>query len=122
MAQPYSEDFRQKVLDAIELNGLTKSEVSEGFNISRNTINLWCRQKAQTGHLKVKARPTTNPRAKIKDWKAFRAFVKQHRDKTQAEMAALWPEPISQRTMSRALQKIRVTRKKRPMATTNEMR
>lgn len=122
MAQPYSEDFRQKVIDAIELNGLKKSEVSEGFGISRNTINRWYRQKAELGHLKANVRTTANPRAKIKDWDAFRSFVKQHQDKTQAEMAALWPDPISQRTMSRALQKIGFTRKKRPMATANETR
>lgn len=112
MAQPYSEDFRQKVIDAIELNGLTKREVSEGFNISRNTIHLWCRQKAATGHLKAKARAKPNQRAKIKDWQVFRDFVKQHPDQTQAELAELWPESISQRTISRALQTIGVTRKK----------
>ena len=122
MAQPYSEDFRQKVIDAIELNGLTKREVSEGFNISRNTIHLWCRQKAATGHLKAKARAKPNQRAKIKDWQVLRDFVKQHPDQTQAELAELWPESISQRTISRALQTIGVTRKKRRMATINEMR
>ncbi|WP_346292156.1 IS630 transposase-related protein, partial [Sphaerothrix gracilis] len=40
MARPYSEDFRQKVIEAIELDGLKKSEASELFRISRNTINL----------------------------------------------------------------------------------
>lgn len=48
MAKPYSYDFRQKVIDAIELDGRKKCEVSEIFNISRNTIDLWLR-KAQTG-------------------------------------------------------------------------
>ena len=38
MAQPYSEDFRRKVIAAIEMNGLKKSEASELFDISRNTI------------------------------------------------------------------------------------
>jgi transposase len=40
MPKPYSYDFRQKVIQAIELDGLKKSEASELFNISRNTINL----------------------------------------------------------------------------------
>jgi transposase len=40
MAQPYSDDFRQKVIEAIELNGFKKSEASQMFNISRNTINF----------------------------------------------------------------------------------
>jgi transposase len=54
MAKPYSYDLRQKVMDAIELDGLKKSEASELFNISRNTINLWFQRKAQTGDVKAK--------------------------------------------------------------------
>ncbi|HEY9627795.1 MAG TPA: IS630 transposase-related protein, partial [Coleofasciculaceae cyanobacterium] len=46
MAQPYSDDFRQKVMEAIELNGFKKSEASQMFNISRNTINLWFQRQA----------------------------------------------------------------------------
>lgn len=42
----------------------------------------------------------------IVDWDKFRDFVKEHGDKTQSEMAELWDGEISQRTMSRALQKI----------------
>lgn len=34
MPNAYSYDFRQKVIEAIELNGLKKSEASELFNIS----------------------------------------------------------------------------------------
>jgi transposase len=40
MAKAYGEDFRRKVMQAIELDGLKKREASELFNISRNTINL----------------------------------------------------------------------------------
>jgi transposase len=56
MAQPYSDDFRQKVMQAIELDGLKKIEASQVFNISRNTINLWCQRKAETGDVKPKTR------------------------------------------------------------------
>ncbi|MBD1922611.1 hypothetical protein H6F77_16230 [Microcoleus sp. FACHB-831] len=48
--------------------------------------------------------------------------MKEHGDKTQAQMAQLWEGQISQRTMSRALQKIGFTRKKKLMATANEMK
>jgi transposase len=41
MAKPYSDDLRQKVIQAIKLDGLKKSEASQLFNISRNTIDLW---------------------------------------------------------------------------------
>ena len=49
MAKPYSDDFRQKVITAIARDGRKKGEVSEIFNISRNTINLWLKRKEQTG-------------------------------------------------------------------------
>lgn len=37
MPKPYSYDFRQKVIQAIELDGLKKSEASELFNILAGT-------------------------------------------------------------------------------------
>jgi len=122
MARPYSTDLRRKVLQSIELDGLKKQEASELFNISRNAIHQWEHLKADTGDVQPKPRSTSNSTAKIKDWEAFRAFAHQHRDNTQAEMAALWPTPISQRTISRALQKIGFTRKKRPTVTANGMK
>ncbi|NMG11409.1 hypothetical protein DP117_32920 [Brasilonema sp. UFV-L1] len=72
MAKPYSDDFRQKVMQAIELNGLKKSEASQLFNISRNTINLWCQRKAETGDIKPKPRQASQQRRKITDWEKFR--------------------------------------------------
>lgn len=112
MAKPYSYDFRQKVMEAIELDGLKKSEASELFNISRNTINLWFQRKAQTGDVQAKPRQGSSKRQKITDWEKFRAFAKEHGDKTQVEMAQLWEGEISDRTISRALQKIKSSRKK----------
>ena len=122
MAKAYSEDFRQKVMQAIELDGLKKSEASQVFNISRNTINLWFQRKAETGDVKPKLRHTSQKHGKINDWDKFRAFVKVHGDKTQAEMAELWEAEISQRTISRALQKIGHTRKKKRMGMSNVMK
>lgn len=120
MAKAYSYDFRQKVMQAIELDGLKKSEASELFNISRNTINFWFGRKAETEDVQVKPRPTSSPQQKITDWEKFltdwekfRAFAKEHEDKTQAQMAQLWEGDISSRTISRALQKMGSTRKKR---------
>jgi transposase len=121
MPKPYSYDFRQKVIQAIELDGLKKQEASELFNISRNTINLWLKRKAETGD--VQALPNRPPgnNHKIKDSARFRAFALTHGDKTQVEMAQLWQGDISSRTISRALKKIGFTRKKRLTATSNRM-
>lgn len=122
MAQPYSHDFRQKVIQAIELDGLKKTEASQLFNISRNTINLWLQRQAETGECKPKLRQATQPQGKIADWEHFRVFVRAHGDKTQTELAALWDGKISQRTISRALQKIGYTRKKKLTAMLNAMK
>jgi len=122
MAKAYSYDLRQKVIQAIELDGLKKSEASELFNISRNTINLWFQLKEETGDLKEKPRQGGIKTGKITDWENFRGFVSQNGDKTQAEMAQLWEGEISARTISRALQKIGFTRKKKLMATRKEMK
>lgn len=113
MPKPYSYDLRTKVIEAIELDGLKKSEVSEIFNVSRNTINLWLRRKAETGDYQAQSTTHISPNRKIKDGQKFQEFVKANGDKTQAEMAELWQEEISARTISRALKQIGFTRKKK---------
>ena len=120
MANPYSYDLRQKVIQAIQLDGMKKSEVAQVFQLSRNTIDLWLKQQAQTGDYKAKPRRPPGNGHKITDWDKFRAFTKMHGDKTQTEMAELWDGEISQRTISRALHKIGLTRKKRHTAIGNE--
>ncbi len=48
MAAPYSDDLRQKVIDAIA-RGERKSHVSQMFQISRNTIDLWIKRRVDSG-------------------------------------------------------------------------
>jgi len=120
MAKPYSYDLRRKVIDAIELDGMKRCEASVHFRISRNTINLWLRRKAETGDVQAKARQHTGHSHKIADWGKFRSFAQKHHDQTQAEMAELWEGEISDRTISRALKKLGFTRKKRLTLTRNQ--
>ena len=121
MPKPYSLDLRQKVINAIELDGMRKSEASRVFGISRNTIDLWLKRKAATGSLAPQVNAKARRQPRITDWEGFRAFAEAHRYKTQAEMAECWPGAMSQRTISRALGVIGWTRKKRPTATVSEM-
>jgi transposase len=72
MAKPYSYDFRQKVVEAVELDGREKCEVSEFFNSSRNTIDLWLKRKAETGDLKPKTNIPSGNNRKITAWEKFR--------------------------------------------------
>ena len=52
MPTPYSYDLRAKVLQAID-EGITKTQVSRVFNLSRNTINLWLKRREETGSYKA---------------------------------------------------------------------
>lgn len=122
MAKPYSYDLRKKVIDAIELDGLKKSGSCELFNISRNTIDLWLKRLKETGEFSAKPNKPPGNNHKILDLSKFQEFAHINGDKTQKEMAQLWPEEISDRTISRALKKIGFTRKKKPMVIEKEMR
>ncbi len=119
MPKPYDYDLRRKVIEAIELNGMKRTEASEYFGISRNTIHQWFQLKEETGDVKPKPANHSGHSHKITDWEEFRAFVMANPDKTQEEMAELWKDDISDRTISRALKKIGFTRKKRRMAIEN---
>jgi transposase len=122
MAKPYSQDFRQKVITAIEIDGRKKGEVSEIFNISRNTINLWLKRKEETGAMEARSNKPLSSQKKITDWEKFREFAKENSSKTQSQMAEIWAGEISGRTISRALARIGFTRKKRLTDISNEMK
>jgi len=116
------------VIQAIELDGLKKSEASLLFNISGNTIDLWLKRRAETGDFQALPNKPPGNGHQITDWEKFREFASSHGDKTQVDMASLWEGQISDafgelrlRTISRALKKIGFTRKKRPTATVNAM-
>ncbi|UNU22966.1 IS630 family transposase [Microcoleus vaginatus] len=112
MPKPYSYDLRQKVIQAIKLDGLKISEASVLFGISRDTIRLWLKRERETGDFQALPNKPPGNGHKITDWGKFTKFVEVNGDKTQVEMAQLWSEEISDRTISRALKKIGFTRKK----------
>lgn len=122
MAKPYSYDLRKKVIQAIEQDGLKKNEASQLFNISRNTIDLWLKRREETGDFLAKQNKPPGSNHKITDWEKFREFAQANGEKTQGEMAELWEGEISARTISRALGKIGLTRKKRLMVTAKGMK
>ena len=59
MPKPYSYDLRQKVVQAIKLDGLKISEASQIFSISRDTIRLWSREGTRNWGISSVAESTT---------------------------------------------------------------
>lgn len=120
MPAPYSDDLRQKAVAAVK-RGERKTEVSRLFNISRNTLDLWLKREAKEGHCRPIRRRRPSSRQKIKDWQRFQVFVRQHGGQTQAQLAKLWGDQVTQQNISDALQKLGVSRKKRLTAIKNGM-
>ena len=107
----YSQDLREKVIAAID-RGVPKSEVITMFKVSRDSLDHWLKRRADTGSCQATQGYQQGHSHRIVDWQAFRAFVQVQGDKTQAEMAELWHQSVSERTISRALARIGFTRKK----------
>lgn len=122
MPGPYSDDLRLKALACVD-RGVPKSQVSRLFNLSRNTLDLWLKRRAQTGFVSATRVYPRGPQPKIADREAFRAFAEAHGHLTQQPMATQWRqqggEPVSDRTIGKALKRIGFTRKKRLTATAN---
>lgn len=120
MPTPYSYDLRQKAIEAVK-RGERKTNVAQMFNISRNTLDLWLKREEQTGDYQAITHFQKGCRHKITDWDRFRAFAQQHGGKTQAQMASLWGDNVTQQNISHALQKLGRSRKKKHTGIENEM-
>ncbi len=120
MPAPYSDDLRQKALAAVK-RGERKTDMCRMLNISRNTLDLWLKREEQEGECRAITHYQQGCRHKITDWHRFREFVQQHGDKTQAQLAKLWGDNVTQQNISDAIRKIGFSRKKRLTAIENEM-
>lgn len=121
MPAPYSYDLRIKVIEAID-GGMGKTEASQIFKISRNTINLWIQRREQTGDCRAKKGYQQGYGRKITDLDKFREFARKHGSQTQKEMAEAWEGKISDRTIGKALRNMGFTRKKKLTDTKKEMK
>ena len=111
MPGAYSDDLHSKALAAVA-RGISKKEICAIFDISLSSLYLWIQRLEQTGSYSAKTGYQKGCNHRITDLDAVEGFVRSHSDKTQVEMAALWPEEVSRRTSSRMLKKIGFTRKK----------
>jgi len=110
----YSEDLRTKALDCIA-NGMSKVSVSKFLNISRRTLHRWCKQKKETGHLKVKKR--VEKPYKI-DEEILRKLIKDNPDMYQKDLGAKLN--ASQSGICRIFKKLGITRKKKTNSISND--
>ena len=119
MPAAYSLDLRQKAIAALEA-GHSKASVSRLMGIGTTTLTEWHNRYRASGSIAAKQGYQQGHSHKITDWDEFRAFAEKYGDKTQAEMAQLWPTEISEDTIGRGLKRIGFTRKKRAISMPKE--
>lgn len=111
MPAPYNYELRQKAIASVE-RGEKKTIICRILNISRNTLNLWLKRKKETGDFAAINNKLGGKKPKIKDWGKFEQFVLKHNQKTQIQIAQLWGDNLTQQNVSKACQKLGITRKK----------
>ena len=91
MPQSSSYDLRTKVIKALN-GGMKKTEDSQTFNISRNTINLGLKRRKESGDQRAKKGYQQGSNPKIPNLAEFLEFVQKPSSKTPKEMAEAWRE------------------------------
>ena len=112
----YSEDLRIKSLECV-YKGMSKVEVSKLLGISRRTLQYWVKRQKQTGSLKPKKYVRTN--VKI-DPKRLQAAISETPDIYQKELGKQFN--VSQAAISKAFQRLKITRKKRQKPIKNDVK
>ena len=99
------------------LDGHTYAETAKIFHVSVFAVHTWVQKYQETGDLSNK--PLNRGFKKI-DPEKLRAYVKEHQDATQKEIADEFH--CSNQAVSKALKRLNITRKKKRAATRNRMK
>ncbi len=123
--KPYSQDLRERVIAALQTGG-TQAAVAEQFAVSKSTVEKWWYRWRDTGNCAALP-PHSGPTPTLQPYERFlRAEVKQQPDVTLEELCARLAEAhrvvVHPTTMSRALQRLALPRKKRVSTTANATR
>jgi transposase len=111
MAAAYSYDLRVKVIKFLEEKRTIK-EASKLFNISRTTVIAWKKMKKVTGDVQARTGYQIGHRLIIKDTARFKQLVEENKDKSSIELAKLWHEPVSSKSVLRLLKQLGYSYKK----------
>ena len=108
MAKPYSVDLRRRVLAYIEETS-DKNKASQLFKVGIATIYRWIARKTQTGNIEPSSKKAY--KKKIDDQTLIR-YVQQNPDHFLSEIATHFNTTLQ--AIFYALQRLKITRKKRP--------
>lgn len=114
----YSQDLRQRILHAVD-SGKPRADIIEAFEVSRSTIKRYLKLRCETGDVRPKNVPG-RPAKKGASLQVGRlSQLETHPDATLAEHCQIWEMTqgvqVSSATMSRAIQLLNSTRKKKTL-------
>src|SRR6266571_5926291 len=121
----YSADLRERVLRAVD-QGIPRREIVRVLGVSLATIGRYLKQRRETGHVRPKAIPG-RPSKKIRPLQAgMQEQLSAYPDATLAQHCQYWEQStgmqVSRWSMSRAINKLNWTRKKRHSGRRNGMK
>jgi len=103
----YDNKFKKRTVE-YHLEGNSVRKVAKTFNISPNTLNTWLKEYKEHGEFLVKPKPANN--TKLTE-EALLAYFEENDDSYQTETAKHFG--VSQSGVSRALKRLKISRKKR---------
>jgi transposase len=113
--KPYSADFRERVLRALDA-GWERAAATRTLGVTDRTIRRWRQQQRETGSVAPRPRSGRHRCIAASAEPALREQVRQYPDATLAEHCARWAAAhnvvVSPATMSRALQRLTLPLKK----------
>ena len=114
----YSLDLRAKVVEALEAGRGTQREIAEMFDVSRTFVQNMVRSKRDRGTLEPKPhRRGPQPTIRAEHEEIIRDFIRGQNDATLDEarehLAKVAGVSVSHPTMSRALSRLGLGRKKK---------
>jgi transposase len=117
---PYSIDFREKIVKAYTQGGTSIRKTAERFGVSKGFVQKMLKQQKEKGHLKPGKQGGSMKSELSGHEPQLIAMVEQYPDATLAEYCEYWGETyqqwVSPSMMCRALQKLQLTRKKKRSA------
>lgn len=118
MPAPLSLDLRQRIVEAYLSGEGFQSDIAERFRVSENTVSRLVRRHRKTGSI-APTPQRRGPELRIRDEHAplLETWLAEDSSLTQAELAHRFSETtgrsVSQQSVSRALSRLKITRKKR---------
>lgn len=120
----YSLDLREKVLNAVLTQGISKAQVARTFDVSREFVHGLLRRHRAGESIEAKPRGGTKPKLTPEQEPLLRQLVAEQNDRTLDELRALLTErggpELSRAAVHRALVRLQLPRKKRRSTTASE--